>query len=86
MAAADSAPPATRYDWDVSSGVLWKVGGGATPLSYTLVPLIISLKIPPISERPWAGGILMLRSRFSLLIEPIVRGPEHSFVGTAAAG
>src|SRR5690348_14109997 len=61
-----------RWEIDVTTGVLWKVGGGATPLSYTLVPHIISFKIPPISQRPWAGGILMMRSRFSLLLEPII--------------
>lgn len=75
-----------RWEIDVTSGVLWKVGGGATPLSYTLIPHIISFKIPPIGQRPWAGGILMMRSRFSLLLESIVRGPEHSFLGVAAAG
>lgn len=74
------------YEWDFTSGVFWKVGGGATPLSYTLVPQIISLKIPPISERPWAGGTLVFRSRFSLLLEPIISGPEHSYLGLAAAG
>jgi lipid A 3-O-deacylase len=80
------APKPLRYDWEISSGVLWKVGGGATPLTYVVTPLIISLRIPPITERPWAGGTLVFRSRFSLLLEPIIRGPEHSFVGVAAAG
>jgi hypothetical protein len=75
-----------RWEIDVTTGVLWKVGGGATPLSYTLVPHIISFKIPPITQRPWAGGILMMRSRFSLLLESIIHGPEHSFLGLAAAG
>ena len=79
-------PPRSRYEWDVASGVLWRVGGGATPLSYTVLPQIITLKIPPIRELPWAGGTLVYRTRFSLLVEPIVRGPEHYFIGTAAAG
>lgn len=83
---AVEAPAAPRYELEAMTGVLWKVGGGATPLSYTLLPQIISLRIPPIGERPFWGGTLMMRSRFSLLIEPIVRGPEHSFLGVAAAG
>lgn len=90
---AETQPPAPpppgapwRWETEFTSGVLWKVGGGATPLSYVLLPQIISFKIPPISERPWAGGILVFRSRFSLLLEPIVRGPEHSYLGVAAAG
>ncbi|MDB6167884.1 MAG: hypothetical protein JWM88_748 [Verrucomicrobia bacterium] len=78
--------PNLGYELEMMSGVLWKVGGGATPLSYTLVPQILSLKIPPISARPWAGGTLVMRSRFSLLMEPIVRGPEHYYLGLAAAG
>jgi hypothetical protein len=28
----------------------------------------------------------MMRSRFSLLLEPIIHGPERSFLGVAAAG
>lgn len=84
--AATASPEPLRYEWDYTAGILWKVGDGATPLPYVVVPQIISLKIPPITERPWAGGTLVLRSRFSLLLEPIVRGPEHYYVGLAAAG
>lgn len=82
-----SAPTAPlRWETELTSGVLWKVGGGGSQLPYVLLPQIVSFKIPPIGERPWAGGTLVLRSRFSLLIEPIVRGPEHSYLGVAAAG
>ncbi len=92
-AAAADVPPVPvasatpmRWEIDYTTAVLWKVGGGATPLPYVFVPQIISFKIPPIHQWPWAGGTLMMRSRFSLLLEPIVRGPEHYFLGTAAAG
>ncbi|WP_438483008.1 acyloxyacyl hydrolase [Oleiharenicola lentus] len=84
--ALPDAPARLRWEVEFESGVLWKVGGGATPLSYTLLPQIISFKIPPITERPWAGGTFVFRSRFSLLLEPIVRGPESYYVGAAAAG
>jgi len=86
--AADMVQPPSEppYEWEVATGLLWKVGGGATPLTYLIVPEIISLKIPPVSERPWLGGTLVLRSRFSLLLEHVVRGPENYFVGLAAAG
>jgi len=87
LAAAEPMPaPASRWEVDVASGVFWKVGGGGSQLPYVLLPQIISFKIPPISERPLGPGTLVYRSRFSLLLEPIVRGPEHSFIGTAAAG
>lgn len=75
-----------RWEIDVSSGVLWKVGGGATHLPYVIAPQMVTFKIPPISQRSWANGTLMLRSRFSLLLEPVVRGPEHFFAGATAAG
>jgi hypothetical protein len=75
-----------RYEWEVMTGVLWKVGGAATPLSYVVLPQIVSLKIPPFAQRQWAGGTLVLRSRFSLLLEPIVVGPESVYLGVAAAG
>jgi hypothetical protein len=91
LGAAESPRPVEkagepRYEWEVAKGILWKVGGGATPLTYRLEPLIVSLKIPPLLERPWLGGTLVMRSRFSLLIEPIVRGPENYYLGLAAAG
>jgi|SRR5688572_5972826 hypothetical protein len=75
-----------RYEWEVMTGVLWKVGGGATPLSYALLPQIVSLKIPPLLTRSWAGGTMVLRSRFSFLLEPIITGPETVYLGVAAAG
>jgi lipid A 3-O-deacylase len=75
-----------RYEWDVSSGVFWRVSGSGSQLPYVLTPLIISVKIPPVNEHQLWGGVLVMRSRFSLLLEPIVRGPEHYYVGVAAAG
>lgn len=86
-AAPITAPPAApRWELEFASGVLWKVGGGATPLPYVVLPQILSWRIPPIAERPLGGGTLVLRSRFSLLLEPIVRGPEDFYGGLAAAG
>jgi len=79
-------PIEPQYEWEATTGLLWKVGGGATPLTYLIVPQIISLKIPPIFEKPWWGGTLVMRSRFSLLLETIVRGPEDCYLGVAAAG
>jgi len=77
---------AGRYEWEYLTGVLWNVGGSATPLTYVVLPQILSLKIPPIFARPWKGGTLVLRSRFSLLVEPFTVGPEDGYLGVAAAG
>lgn len=80
---ADEAP---RFEGAVTSGFLTRVGGGATPLDYEVVPVIVSLKLPTHFDRAWHGGQLTLRPRFDLLLEPIVRGPESFFGGATAAG
>lgn len=88
--AADAAiswpPPSSRWEIEMESAVIWKVGGSATPLSYTLLPQIISLKTSRAFERPSHGGTLSLRSRYSLLLEPILHGPERHYVGVTFAG
>jgi len=81
-----TSPAPTRWPVECMSGVLWKVGGGATPLTYTLAPQIITMRCPPIREWPLLGGTLLYSTRLSLLLEPIITGPETYFIGTAAAG
>jgi len=82
----ESTPTTTRWPIEYTSGILWGVGGGDTPLTYTLAPQILSVRCPPIKEWSFAGGTLIHRARLSLLVEPIVTGPEASYIGTAAAG
>ena len=82
----ESAPTTTRWPMEYMSGVLWGVGGGATPLTYTLAPQILTMRCPPIRKWPMLGGTLLYSTRLSLLIEPIITGPEKYFIGTAAAG
>ena len=93
LALADDAPAAAVYDpvqhWEVDyeTGVLWRVTGSATPLSYTVLPQILTVKSPLVGTiRPFFGGDLVIRNRFSLLVEPISQGPEHHFIGTSASG
>lgn len=85
-AAEGEAGRAVPWEWEVATGVLRSVGGNATPLSYTLLPQVISVKPPPAHR--WTGrwGAVMIRPRLSLLVEPIVRGPESVYVGVAGAG
>jgi lipid A 3-O-deacylase len=93
-ARADSgAAPEALYDptqhWEVDyeSGVLWKFSGDATPLSYTFLPQMVTFKSPLVGTvRPFFGGDLVIRNRFSLLGEPISEGPEHHFLGATASG
>ena len=91
-AAAAAAPaglafdPVEHWEADFESGILWRVTGSATPLSYVLQPQILSLKAPALIVRPLGGGDFVLRSRYSVLIEPIVVGPEHHYFGLSASG
>jgi lipid A 3-O-deacylase len=79
--------PTQHWEVDYESGLLWRVTGSATPLSYTVAPQMITLKSPLVGvPRTYSWGDVVLRSRFSLLLEPIVAGPEHHFIGVTASG
>lgn len=85
-------PPVVTYDptrhWelDFDTAALWSVGGNASPLDYTLLPQILSLKSAAMLSGPVGRGDLVLRNRISFLGEPIVEGPESYFIGLALAG
>lgn len=79
--------PTQHWEIDTESGVLWRFSGDATPLSYTFLPQMITFKSPLVGTvRPFFGGDLVIRNRFSLLGEPIPMGPEHHFLGGTASG
>jgi lipid A 3-O-deacylase len=79
--------PTQHWEVDYESGVLWRFTGDATPLSYTVEPQILTVKSPLVGDaRSFAGGELVIRNRFSLLLEPISMGPEHHFIGITASG
>ena len=79
--------PTQRWEVDYETGVIWRVTGDATPLSYTVLPQLLTVESPLVgTARPFAGGDLVIRNRFSLLGEPIATGPEHHFIGGAASG
>lgn len=85
-AVAPKHDPVAHWELTYESGVIRKFGGGATPLTYVVLPQLLTLKLPAVSQRRFAGGDLILRSRFSLLIEPIIKGPETRYIGAAASG
>ena len=79
--------PVQHWEIDYESGVLWRFSGDATPLSYTVLPQLLTVKSPLVGTiRPFFGGDLVIRNRFSLLGEPISMGPEHHFLGGSASG
>lgn len=86
-AVAGPYDPTQHWEVDYESGVLWRVTGSATPLSYTVLPQLLTVKSPRIgTARSFAGGDLVIRNRFSLMVEPIAMGPEHHFIGASGSG
>lgn len=77
---------AERWEMDFESGILWRAGHTGTYLNYILLPQILTLKSPAVARRQVKGGELVMRSRFSLLHEPIIKGPENHFTGITASG
>jgi lipid A 3-O-deacylase len=79
--------PTQHWEIDTESGILWRFTGDATPLTYTILPQMLTFKSPLVgTARPFFGGDLVIRNRFSLLGESIIAGPEHHFLGGSASG
>lgn len=79
--------PFEHWELNVESGVIWKFGSDATPLNYTVLPQMITIKTPAsVHLGKIGGGDLVIRNRFSLLLEPIVEGPESYYLGFSASG
>ena len=81
---AGAAAPRDIIDaWEVQydTAALWSIGLDASPLHYTFLPQMLSLKTPQFTHFGFDSGDLVVRARFSVLGEPIVQGPESYFVG-----
>src|SRR5262245_45545011 len=77
--------PTTRWGLDLYAGAIFSVGSRSSPLDYTIVPFIPTVRSGAVMRRKLGSGDLVVRTRFSLLIEPIVQGPETHYIGLAAA-
>lgn len=87
LAPVTPAAPAAPYDplahWEIGyeTSALWSFGGNATPLNYTFLPQIVTIKTRPVLDWDLGGGVLAVRNRLSLLGEAIIEGPESYFFG-----
>jgi lipid A 3-O-deacylase len=83
-----SYDPLDHWEFSFESGALWRVGGNGSQRGYVIVPQILTLKSPTAFDLgEIAGGDLVLRNRFSLLLEPIVAGgAEDYYFGASASG
>ena len=83
---ADLYDPIEHWEFDLETGALWSVGHNASPLNYVILPQMLTFKSPAVLRGKVWGGELVLRNRFSLLIEPIIEGPESYFIGANGSG
>ncbi len=85
IAAEPQRDPADHWALNLDTGMLCDLGSRATPLDYTFLPVVLTLKSGAVMRRAFGDGELVVRGRFSLLAEPIVEGPERYFIGVAVA-
>ncbi len=78
--------PLQHHEVDFETGALWRVGHNGTPLDYVLLPQIITWKSPEAFGWNVGSGRLGFRHRISLLLEPIVEGPEDYYFGISGSG
>lgn len=78
--------PIQPWRLDLESGVLWHFAGSSSPQDYVFLPQLISLVGPANFVRRVLGHDLFLRSRYSLLLEPILQAPEHHYYAGSVSG
>ncbi len=76
-----SAHPADQWELEAFTGALWSLGGGASPLDYTFLPQMISIKTPATMHGQLCGGDIFVRHRLTLEGAAIIEGPESYFFG-----
>ncbi len=75
--------PADKWTVDYESGAIWRLTN-SPKIPYVILPQMLSLRTPQHARITVDGNDLTMRSRFSLLVEPIERGPESLYVGFSA--
>ncbi|BCX47662.1 lipid A3-O-deacylase [Haloferula helveola] len=80
------AHPAEAWELTLESGYAWNVGSN-TPIDYQIIPTQLTLRTP-VQWSWWEdehGARLVVRSRFSLMMEVFAAGPETGYLGLSAA-
>ena len=74
--------PAEAWELSLESGYAWNVGSN-TSIDYEIVPTQLTLRTP-VQWTWWEdenGARLVIRSRFSLMMEAFTVGPETGYLG-----
>jgi hypothetical protein len=78
--------PSNAWELTLESGYLWNVGSNTT-IDYEIVPTQLTLRTP-VQWSWWEdenGARLVVRSRFSLMMETFTTGPETGYLGLSAS-
>ena len=84
--AVDANHPAEAWELTLESGYLWNIGDN-TAIDYEIAPTQFTFRSPVVLNW-WEdehGARLVVRSRFSVLMESIVEGPEDYYFGINGA-
>ena len=83
---ATIAHPADAWELTLESGYTWNIGSN-TPIDYEIVPTQLTLRTP--THLTWwedeSGARLVVRGRYSLMMETITVGPESYYLGISGA-
>lgn len=86
QASEPAVHPTDAWEFVVESGYTWNVGDN-TPIDYEIIPTQLTLRSP--TQLCWwndaSGARLVVRSRVSLMLESIVKGPESYYLGISGA-
>lgn len=78
--------PSEAWELTLESGYLWNIGDN-TPLDYEIVPTQLTLRTP--AQLHWwedeNGARLIVRGRYSLMMETFTVGPESGYLGISGA-
>jgi lipid A 3-O-deacylase len=85
-AAMASASPADSWEFTLESGYLWQAGDN-TDADYEIIPTQLTLRSPVVWTwwKDENGAEIVVRNRFSALVETFTQGPEDYYLGAAAA-
>jgi lipid A 3-O-deacylase len=86
LAATTASHPADRWELALQTGYTANIGHN-TPLDYEIIPTQLVLRGPTMFEF-WSGengARFLLRNRFALLAESVIKGPESYYLGLNAA-
>jgi hypothetical protein len=71
------------YTVDLSGAYLRKIVSPNAGHQYRMAPVLLTLRMPGIMEKPLGSGTFCIRTSATLIAESIFRGPETNYFGIA---